>query len=67
MELARVVLALSKGGTGTVSDEDWQAWATLFPGTASLIDCKPSAPRLRRIVEAEWELVYGRPSGRGIE
>ena len=67
MELARVVLALSKGGAGTVSDEDWQAWATLFPGTASLIDCKPSDTRLRRIVEAEWELDYGQPSGWGAD
>ena len=67
MELARVVLALSKGGAGTVSDAYWQAWTTLFPGTASLVDCKPSDTRLRRIVEAEWELDYGQPSGWGAD
>ena len=67
MELARVVLALSKGGDGTVSDADWQAWTTLFPGTASLALHKPSDTRLRRIVQAEWELDYGQHSGRGIE
>jgi hypothetical protein len=67
MELARAVLALSQGGAGTVSDEDWQAWATLFPGTASLAWHKPSDTRLRRIVQAEWELVYGRPSGWGAD
>ena len=65
MVLARVVLDLSKGGAGTVIDADWQAWTTLFPGTASLVDCKPSGTRLRRIVEAEWELDYGQPSGCG--
>lgn len=62
MELARVVLALSKVGAGTVSDADWQAWTTLFPGTASLVDCEPSDTRLRRIVEAEWELDYDPPA-----
>jgi len=69
MELARVVLALSKVGAGTVSDADWQAWTTLFPGTASLVDCdwRPSDTRLRRIVEAEWELDYGQPSGWGAD
>ena len=67
MELARTVLALSKGGAGTVIDADWQAWTTLFPGTASLVDFKPSDTRLRRIVEAEWELDYGQPSAWGAD
>lgn len=62
MELARVVLALAEPGAHTVSAEDWRAWTTLFPGTASLADYKPSGTRLRRIVEAEWELDYGQPA-----
>jgi len=69
MELARTVLALAEPGAHTVSAEDWRAWTTLFPGTASLVDCdwRPSDTRLRRIVEAEWELDYGQPSGWGAD
>lgn len=62
MELARTVLALAEPGAHTVSAEVWRAWATLFPGTASLVDCEPSDTRLRRIVEAEWELDYDPPA-----
>lgn len=62
MELARTVLDSSLLGYRTVSDADWQAWTMLFPGTASLVDCEPSASRLHRIVEAEWELDYGQPA-----
>jgi len=67
MELARTVLALAEPGAHTVSAEDWRAWATLFPGTASLAWHKPSDTRLRRIVQAEWELDYGQPSGWGAD
>lgn len=67
MELARTVLALAEPGAHTVSAEDWRAWATLFPGTASLANYEPSDTRLRRIVQAEWELDYGQPSGWGAD
>jgi hypothetical protein len=62
LELARTVLALAEPGAHAVSTEDWRAWTTLFPGTASLADYEPSDTRLRRIVEAEWELDYDPPA-----